>query len=115
MLVSMVLFGGSLFDSIRNLPPGVLGEKYTAALKFGPAGGCSTVGVNWQVAAGSLPRGMRLVEGKLEGVPDRTGIWELAMRASSACSDVILPLRIAVTDRVIQDDLISVHSRSRSR
>lgn len=118
MLVAATLFGGSLFDRVRDLPPGAVGEQYGTALKTSLSGDCSTPGVAWQLAAGALPKGLRLNGGRLEGLPEATGRWDFALRVSSACADAVVPVRVAVTEpreSGRQEALISVQSRSRSR
>jgi hypothetical protein len=109
-----LLPGRSLFDPIRDLPPANAGESYAAPLNPSAQNSCAIRDVTWQVAAGELPEGLRISSGKLTGFAHRAGAWEFALRASTACADVIVPFRMVVRNSG-QADLISVQSRSRSR
>jgi hypothetical protein len=97
LLFAATMFGDPLFERVRELPPAHLGEKYTAVLQAGLPGNCSIPGVHWQVAAGQLPAGVTLAGGRLQGTPRAAGGWQVALRASSACSDVIVPVRVMVS------------------
>jgi hypothetical protein len=97
LLFAGTMFGDPLFERIRELPSAYVGEKYTALLHASLPGNCSIRGVHWQVAAGQLPSGVTLAGSRLEGTPRTAGGWEVALRASSACSDVIVPLRVLVS------------------
>ena len=88
------LFGGSLFERIRELPSAYVGKTYSAVLQANGPGSCSIVGMDWQVAAGDLPPGVTLAGSRLKGTPRTAGSWEIALRASSACSETIVPVRI---------------------
>jgi hypothetical protein len=116
--VATLLIGGPVFEQLRDLPDAVVGQKFTADLKVSFGTTCSVPGTNWSVVAGYLPEGMALSAGRLHGVPAAAGAWEFALRASSACSDAIVPVRVTVAARKSPDAqaaLISVHSRSRKR
>jgi hypothetical protein len=116
--LSSVLFSGPLFQQVRDLPAAVVGQRYATDLKVTFSPGCSVSGVNWGLVAGDLPGGMTLTAGRLQGEPAATGSWEFALRASSACSDAIVPMRLTVFTPKSGDGqaaLISVQSRSRKR
>jgi hypothetical protein len=97
-LFAATVFGDPLFERMRELPTGHVGRKYAAVLTARFSGQCSIQGVNWQIAAGDLPEGVTLRSGRLEGTPTATGGWEIALRASTACSDLIVPIRLTISE-----------------
>ena len=113
VLASALVSGRSLVDPIRELPPATTGQSYGVVLKAASEA-CSISGVTWELAAGALPEGLTISSKKLSGSTLVTGEWEFALRASTACTDRIVPFRLVVR-QAGQADLTSVQSRSRKR
>lgn len=67
------------------LPDGRLGESYDEELRVAQGTGASPF--LFELAAGELPPGLRLEEGRISGIPEAVGLYDFTIRVSDSRSD----------------------------
>jgi hypothetical protein len=84
-----------------DLPRAIAGLQYIATIHTSVDGQCPAGNVGLYLAAGSLPRGLRITSDGLAGVPAEMGTFQFSIGARNSCVDTARELKLLVRGRPV--------------
>jgi hypothetical protein len=101
LLSKPMLAAGVIEIESVDLPRAIQGLVYSADIRTSVDGHCPSGNVGLFLAAGSLPRGLRITEAGLAGVPMEMGIFRFWIGARNMCASTSRAFELLVTGRPI--------------
>jgi hypothetical protein len=101
MSLSPRLGAGAVEIESVDLPRAIQGLQYVATIRASVDGQCPAGNVGLFLAAGSLPRGLRITSDGLAGVPTEKGTFRFSIGARNSCVNTARELELLVTGRPI--------------